>query len=215
MSEPAPIRALKPIGSALELRDATVRDYARAAERMGFPADSSAIEQQAVADLTIADRVIAEQKPRSEPRNRSDRKTAKRVDELDQALSAIGGRTINEHHGETGGQRQRDRMLYGKPKKLAGVVWWWPHAMARLKRILQGARGTSLVVALQDAEAPKLAREFMQHWAAMLQRRPDHNPSPARPYDGLSDKDAERVFVRAVEDICDRSRKQLGPWRHL
>jgi hypothetical protein len=211
----APIRALRPVTSALELRDATVRDYKRAAEQMGFPADAEAIRKQAESDLTMVDRFTAE-KPAApdKKRDRSDRKTVKRVDELDQALGAIGGRTITD---QPDGQRtrQRDRFLYGKPKKLAGVVWWWPHAMARIKRILAGARGASLVIALQDAAAPKLAREFMQHWAAMMQRRLDHDPTPGRPYDGMSDKDAERKFVRAVEDICDRSRVTLGPWRHL
>jgi len=35
----------------------------------------------------------------------------------------------------------------------------------------------------------------------------DHNP-----FRGLSDKDAARMFMRRVYDICDRSTGVLGHW---
>lgn len=213
---------MKPLLSALDIRDATVRDYTRMAERMGAPVDPERIRRQAEADLMMVANYETENPPAPKAvRDTSDRVSERRADELDAAIADInaqpGGRVAGSPRSgpDPGRRRVRDRIIYRNPKKLAGVVWWWPHAMARVKRILAGARGTSIITALADAESPKLAREFMQHFSSMIQRRPLHPPSSGRPYDGVSDRDAERMFVRAVENICDRSRKQLGAWRHL
>lgn len=192
------------------LRDATVRDYTRNAQRLGLPVDQETIRRQAEADLVLVDaynrevRLVPAAKKVKKP-------AAPRVDELDQAIAALGPRRVQPGRAP----RVRDRALYQRAPKYAGTVWWWPHAVARIKRLLQGAKGTSLIVGVQSAEAPELALEFTRHWAALIQRRPWGEMTGARPYDGLSDTDAERKFVAQVESICERSKKLPGlrEWR--
>ncbi len=193
-----------------DLRDATVRDYTRAAQRMGLPVDGEAIRRQAEADLVLVDAYNRELRT-APPAPKTPRKPrAPRVDELDQAVAALGPRRVERGRAP----RVRDRALHQRATRYAGTVWWWPHAVARIKRILQGAQGASLIVGVQAAAAPALALEFTRHWSAMIQRRPWMNETGARPYDGLNDRDAERKFVTFVESLCERSKGVLGVWRH-
>lgn len=193
-----------------QLRDATIRDYKRSAQRWGLPVDEEAIRKQAEADLVLVDAYNREVKRIPAPKKERKKIVEPRVDELDQAIAALGPRRVKPGRGK----RVRDKVLHMRAMRYAGMVWWWPHAVARIKRILQGAKGKSLIVGAQEAQAPELAVEFMRHWAAMTQRRPWADPTGARPYDGLNDEDAERKFVASVESICERSKRTLGVWRH-
>ena len=90
----------------------------------------------------------------------------------------------------------------------------WGAAVARLEQILQRtARAATIAGTLQNTEFPKLAKDFAETWAFFMTRAKapppgiDHNP-----YRMLSDRDAARLFMRKVEDICDRSTGVLGPY---
>jgi len=106
----------------------------------------------------------------------------------------------------------RPRALHADPRTISHR---WPHAVARIYRILQGAqKSSSFVTAVNGAEYPELARQYAETWIYYMTRgkpapvgKVDHNP-----FRNLSDTDAMRKFVRFVEDICDRSTGKLGSW---
>ena len=106
----------------------------------------------------------------------------------------------------------RPMALWENPRKVGPR---WPFACMRIRRILEGvARSSSITDAVGGAEYKKLAREYGETYAYYLTR---DRPAPARrvdhnPFRGLSDHDAFRMFVRKVEDICDRSTGKLGSW---
>jgi hypothetical protein len=89
-------------------------------------------------------------------------------------------------------------------------------AMGRMARICEGVGvAATFGVASTTAQMPALARRFADHYAWFMTRdRPaptkgvDHNP-----YRGMTDRDAARAFMRAIEDIADASSGRLGPWR--
>lgn len=89
-------------------------------------------------------------------------------------------------------------------------------AMGRIARICEGVGvAKTFGVASTTAEMPALARRFADHYAWFMMRE---RPAPTRgvdrnPYRGMTDRDAARAFMRAVEDIADASSGKLGPWR--
>lgn len=107
----------------------------------------------------------------------------------------------------------RPGVLHANPMKISPR---WPYAVMRIKRILEGAHRTSdIEAAVRGSEYSALAREYMETWIYYMTRtrpapkngRIDHNP-----YRDLSDVDAARMFVRNVENVCDRSVSKLGGW---
>lgn len=93
----------------------------------------------------------------------------------------------------------------------------WPYAVMRIKRILEGvARSSSLEAAIGQAEYKTLAKEYVELYAFYLTRTrpPPRKGSDHNPFRNLSDLDASRMFVRKVEDLCDRSTRHagLGSW---
>lgn len=111
-------------------------------------------------------------------------------------------------------RKYRPRALYADPRTVSPR---WPYAVMRIKRILEGvARCSSIEGAVNGAEYKSLAKEYVELYAFYLMRtRPapvkgtDHNP-----FRYLSDEDAYKMFVRKVENICDRSTAMpgLGRW---
>jgi hypothetical protein len=105
----------------------------------------------------------------------------------------------------------KPKALYAIPQRISER---WGFAVMRIKRVLQGAKANNIKAATGNAECPKLALEFADLYTYYLTRAKapptkgkDHNP-----FRHLSDVDAFRVFVRKVEDICDRSTGKLGAW---
>lgn len=194
---------LKPIASPLELRDATVRDYTRAARRIGLEPDVEAIARLAQADLTLVD--AYEREVKRSPAPAAPRQRARpRQSALEKAQQEQGVKVVQDH-----ATRDRPHVLYAKAHM---VSQRWSHATARIARILQGVTASSdISQSLQDAVAPKLAKEFAELYIhfQLRGRQSKHNP-----FRGLSARDAARMFVRKVEDICDRSTgiPGLGPW---
>lgn len=109
----------------------------------------------------------------------------------------------------------RPRILHGGARARRT---FWPRgdaAAARIHRILEGcARALSLSGAVENAEYRRLAKRYGELWCYYMTRG---KPPPARgadhnPFRHLSDLDAERLFMRRVEDICDASTGVLGGW---
>lgn len=110
----------------------------------------------------------------------------------------------------------RPRVLYGD--ETGSRRRFWPRgdaAAARIYRLLEGvAKSASLERAVAGAEYRRLAQEYVELWIYYQTRdKPppvkgkDHNP-----FRWMSDGDSERMFMRRVEDICDRSTGVLGSW---
>lgn len=104
-------------------------------------------------------------------------------------------------------QLWRPDFLFDNPVRVAER---WAFACGRLARILsEGKQNREFVGRLGQ-----LAREYEELWALFMAR---NLPANARGYavnrfDGLSNRDVVRVYMRAVEDICDRSTGVLGSW---
>ncbi len=104
-------------------------------------------------------------------------------------------------------QLWRPDFLFDNPVRVAER---WAYACGRLARILsEGKQSREFVGRLGQ-----LAREYEELWALFMAR---NLPADARGYatnrfDGLSGRDVVRVYMRAVEDICDRSTGVLGGW---
>ncbi len=113
--------------------------------------------------------------------------------------------------GRDGARPYRPRALHADPRLISPR---WPHAVARIFRICEGAKASAFDRATDTSEVPRLAKRYAEIWLYYMTRtRPapmigtDHNP-----FRGLSDYDAMRMFVRRVEDICDKSTGKLGAW---
>jgi hypothetical protein len=107
--------------------------------------------------------------------------------------------------------RYRPRVLHRNPMQTSAR---WGAAVARIGRIIEGASGSTLAAAAANAKIPELAKRWVEVYGYYMTRampppatRVDHNP-----FRGLSDRDAARAFMRAVEDICDASTGVLGAW---
>lgn len=197
------IKALKPLLTPREIRDATVRDYTRAAERAGIRVDSETIERVAVADCELYDAVQrgASAAPAAP---KIDRKRAERRDvlgdALDQNKAQLAPRSI----------KQSIPILNGKTKR--GTRW--SYALGRIKRIVEGANQNSDPrIAFSTCEIPKLAYEvFRLHAFVALRKQPPRPGAEQNPFYGLSNADFGRVLQRKIEDICDQSCGRMGPW---
>lgn len=101
----------------------------------------------------------------------------------------------------------RPRFMFNNPVQVGER---WAHACGRMTRILtEGKQGRAFVGQLGE-----LAKSYETLWACFQTR---NLPAAARgfernQFDGLTDKEAARAFMRGVEDICDRSTGVLGSW---
>lgn len=120
--------------------------------------------------------------------------------------------THSEQERLANARRYRPRVLHADPRTISHR---WPYAVMRIARILESAARTpNLEHAVRDAEYSALAKEYVETWAYYMTRT---RPAPLRgtdhnPFRHMSDVDAARMFVRRVEDICDRSTGKLGSW---
>ena len=200
----APVKALRPLLTPRELRDATVRDYTRAAERMGVRVDPAAVERLAVADCELYDRVKRENETAPPSPAKGDERKAERRDVLAETVKDRGAtlspRTVQKRIPILNGNAR-----YGSR---------WSFALGRLRRIVEGATSHSNPrIATSTCEMPDLAYQvFRLHAAVALRHLPPRPGDEPNPFHGLSDVDFGRKLQRLVEDICDKSSKRLGPW---
>lgn len=194
---------MKPPISGVALKERTVRDYKRWAERVGRSVDADTLERQAVADLELADAfdrgaVAPSSKPNPE------KVQAKRETLAEQA---------SEHGAEivTGKTIKRElAALHAKARPGSK----WSYAMGRLARILQRPALPSREP-WKDCEIPALAKKVyrLQAFVALdPMRTQERVGGEVNPFYGLSDRDFSRKFRRLIEDICDESVGRLGHW---
>lgn len=189
---------LVPLKTPQQVREATVRDYKRNAERAGQSPPVEVLEKLAIADCEMADAYMRGIDLSPAARKRKPVEKTPRIiqpkDEIDAQLKAAPA--------------QRDRpMTYADFLKISTR---WPYAMGRMKRILEGAQPNRdpLKVAA-SCEVPDLAVKLLRLQRNWLMR---HRDSRHNPFRGLNDRDALRMLVRSIEDICDQSTRRLGPW---
>lgn len=104
-------------------------------------------------------------------------------------------------------QLWRPDFLFNNPARVAER---WAYACGRLARILSEGKQNREFVGRLGA----LAREYEELWALFMARNlpADARGYAANKFDGLSNRDVVRLFMRGVEDICDRSTGVLGGW---
>ncbi len=189
---------LVPLTSPQQVREATVRDYKRNAERAGQSPPVEVLEKLAIADCEMADAYMRgldlspprKKKPAAEKPSR----IIQPKDDIDTQLKAAPA--------------QRDRpMTY---LDFLAISTRWPYAMGRMKRILEGSQpNRDPIKVAESCEIPDLAVKVLRLQRNWLMRNRDSRHNPFR---GLNQRDALRLYVRAVEDICDQSTRRLGPW---
>lgn len=187
-----------------------VESYQRTYRAAGMPSDAARVEREVVADLELVDAADragelsgGSPDPDAAPRERKD--------PITEAERERGVR-LDVRPEDEPDRFVRSRTMDANPLFTSER---WAMAGARIARILEGAgRSSILSQSVDTANAPKLAKEYAELWAYFMTRdripligRTDHNP-----FRGLSDRDACRMLVRKVEDICDRSTGVLGPW---
>lgn len=187
-----------------QLRERLVQFYTGSFRRAYGGADRATIERKVIADLEFVDA-----SKRHAPAAPSGASNPAPPRNLAAKAGAEVGMTVAKP--DEPGERYRPNFLHKNPMLISER---WGAATARLMRILQGSWGSTLTDAIKNSEVPRLAAEFLDVYGYYMTRgRPapntgvDHNP-----FRDLSDKDAARLFMRKVEDICDKSTRELGGW---
>jgi hypothetical protein len=195
-----------------EMRARLARSYLESYRRAGIQHTEQEIHALAVADCELVDAARRNGELSSGPQTPDfarfgNRPTEQPIAEpIRQALEETNTRLAPDATPE------RIAVLHQNPTK---VVEKWAYATARINRIIEGAGGAATIGgAIANAEYPKLAREYAELWAFFMTR---HKPPPRdrvdhNPFRLLSDRDASRMFMRKVYDICDRSTGVLGSW---
>ena len=201
--------------SPQEIRRRLEQSYRQSYERAGIAASDRDIAAIALGDLTLVDRAralgelsrgassvtpvdVARERP--DPVLEAARDAGVKLTVVDEADAPV---------------RDRYAFMHGDPTTISER---WGAAVARIGNILERtSRQATIAGTLANAEFPKLATEYAELYGFFLTRgKPappgiDHNPFRANGVP-LSDRDAARLFMRKVEDICDRSTGVLGPW---
>lgn len=190
--------------SPQEYRAAMTASYRASYDRAGIVASDREVEALVLADLHLVDAARAagdlNRPPGPDaPIARADRASA-------DIIAAAERETGTELR--TGGETVRFAVTHGNPMEMSSR---WGAAVARIQLILEHAgRGATIGAAVDHATR---AKEFAETWSHFMTRAGaapsgrDHNP-----FRGMSDRDASRAFMRAVEDICDRSTGEFGSW---
>ncbi len=197
-----------------ELRERLVQLYTTTYQRAFGRADQQEIEAKVIADLELVDAARRNGELCGPGRIAApgDRPASARPDLL-AAVQAETGTTLTKPTERRAGIPYRPRVLHENPMVTSAR---WGAAVARIARITEGAGGASTFErATANAEIPALARRYAETFAFFLTRskppppggKVDHNK-----FRNLSDKDAARLFMREVEDICDKSTGVLGAW---
>lgn len=187
-----------------QLRERLVEFYMVSFKRAYGGADRASIERKVIADLEFVDSAKRMESAAAAPRTATPPPR-----NLAAKASADVGMTVTKDAEP--GVRYRPNFLHKNPMLISER---WGAATARLMRILQGSWGSTLTAAAENSEVPRLAREFLDVYGYYMTRG---RPAPLsgvdrNPFRELSDKDAARLFMRKVEDICDKSTRELGGW---
>lgn len=181
-------------------RDVLVASYLDSYRLSGIKVTRQEVERQVVADCELVDAAdrAGELRGGGTPDPNPGRE---RPNYIAKAEQENGVRLLQE--GDKPPTIWRPGFLFKNPQQVSER---WGYAVARIARITEG--GT------KDGDLAQLARAYKTLYACFLLR----NVEPAKrgfklnQFDGLSDRDAARAFMRGVEDICDKSSRQLGNW---
>lgn len=204
----APIKRLRPLLTPQEIREATIRDYTRAAERAGVTVDARAIERQAVADCNTADRYNAANPAPSAAQ-------VSKVRAAEKAKRAARRASVYADAGlEVVAPMQSTPQIVRTAHLPCETDTRWMLARGRAKRIMEGtAAHSDPFVATRTATVPDLAYRLMRIYADFATRNIPRRPGDeANPFANLKPGDTARVLQRLVEDVCDASSGRLGPW---
>jgi len=171
------------------LRDATADDYQANARRMGDDPPREEIERLAAADCELVDRVGFAEVPESPPPS------------IPEEIGATG-----KHAAEAiGAEVARDIPTQAPSpiETLGGVIK--EKRIAMLRRI---ALICERVASSPDPDRPWAGSAY-PHWAREVAEAHMKWQSNRRL---MSEEDRDRRFYRALEDVCDRSRLDCGPW---
>ena len=195
--------------SDIQLREVIAQDYKRNAERVGQTPDMGAIEAQVLADLAMVDQYESEQasKPARVPVKKE---RDIRTDELD---AEIEKHKLKVSVTDDPEDRPGDMICDAVPKSERAV-----RMFGRIKQILRprgdiaamARSGNDLRDCTRECTDPELAIEFLELWTWYMPLRA--LASSKNKFYWLSDGDAARLFVRGLEDICDKSTGRFGPW---
>lgn len=195
--------------TGLALKERTVRDYVRAAERSGARVDLGAIERLAVADCETFDAVTRAKRTPAPPAKPDPDKEAKRAAALDEEAASLGARV---DHGDVTYENRPIPILNAKPLPQTRLACM----LMRVQRILEGATPSSDMRAMVlTCDAPDLALEVLRLHAQIATRHRMPRPGDeANPFHGMSEIDCSRRYEAELINICDRSNARLGfgPW---
>jgi hypothetical protein len=192
---------VKPLLSDQALKQATVRDYKRWAERAGQSVDAQALDRLAVADLELADNYDRSAKPAVPSAPDPEREQAARKS-LDAEAAESGAEIVT-------GKMVKREIASLHAKSIPGSKW--SYAMGRLARILARPNLPSRKP-WEDCEIPRLAKRVYELKAFVLFRHMEKVGDQVNPLFGLSAVDFERKFRAMTIQICDESTGRLGTW---
>lgn len=202
------------------LREVTVRDYKRNAERAGLNVDSAAIEALALADCNTYAAVLRDDTP-SLPAAPDPEKEAEKAGALEREIAEKAGATLLDEPVQSvpipllAGQNAPDSKWAAATSRCAAICRGGdPLAFAR-----PGASTTETMRAITSTcEMPELAMEIERikaHWGIYMLtggRGTGRVMEEPNIFAGLRMEDALRKYRRRIEDICDRSEGKLGSW---
>lgn len=188
----------------VQKRQLLVQSYLESYRQSGIKMTEQQVERQVIADCELVDAATRagdigggqSKQPANENRPR------KRSNAIAEAQQKTGVRLLNGNV-----ELWRPSFMFKKPLETGKR---WGFACGRIARILHDGKDGRKYV----GNCGPYAYEYETLWACFQSR---NLPAAARgfeknPFDGLTDKDAARAFMRGVEDICDRSTGVLGSW---
>lgn len=210
--EMPPVAPLRPITDPLELRDRTIRDYARNMGAAGMPSDVAGIERLAKADLELADGYNRDTPAGIAPTEAQRAAARQAAKEAAAEQARADGVEIQRKPRDLGPQ-------FDLPPEYERSERWML-AKGRLARIISGAGlparhpdgSFNFHAMTATCEVPHLAYRYLAAWCNFDLR---YLPETARhnPFFMMSTREASLKLAREVEDICDASSGRLGPWQ--
>lgn len=207
------------------LREVTVRDYKRNAERAGVPVDMAAIERLALADCDTYAAVLRDDRGPSTPAPPDPAKEAEKSQALEREIAekCPGAELLDEPVQSVPIPLFADK---NKPDSKWAAVTSRFAAICRganpLAFAYPGASTTEIMRAITSTcEIPALAMEIENlkaHWGMYIALGPAANKATQRVlgepclFAGMNLLDAGDKYKRLAEDICDRSESKLGSW---